>query len=211
MKNSKEVQKFLKFVIKDCESEGVRVRLVKAKKVYNGGIGLSGFFSDTEMEIAVAVRCPLSHWLGVLVHEYSHFCQWRENCKVWRESTGIALSDAISLVDMWLNKDIELSPKQRQLYINKTISVELDCEKRAVRLIKQYNLPLNINEYIQKANAYLASYQAKAVMRKWTKPGKAAYTFEEIWTSMPKTFTYPYFKPLTPLQVKKKFSKCFKG
>jgi hypothetical protein len=209
MKNSKEVQKFIKFVIRDCASEGVKVRLVKGEKVYDGGLFISGYFSDETKEIAVAIRCPLSHWLGVLVHEYAHFCQWRENCKAWRECTNTSIADAGSLIHMWMSKDIELTEKQKQLYLNKTIALELDCEKRAVRLIKQYRLPLDIKEYVQKANAYLASYQAKGVIRKWT--SRAAYDIEEIWTSMPTTFTYPYFKKLTTLQMSKKFGKCFKS
>lgn len=211
MIKSQEALKFINFIIKDCQSEGVRIRFVKAKKIYDGGMATSGSFSDVQREIAVAIRCPLSHWLGVLVHEYAHFCQWRENAKAWRTSENASISDAGSLLVMWLQRDIELTEKQRQSYVNQTIALELDCEKRAVRLIKQFKLPIDLKEYIKKANAYLASYQAIAAFRKWNHPHSAAYLIDEIWMNMPENFTYPYFKKLSVPAAKQKFGKCFKG
>jgi hypothetical protein len=63
--------------------------------------------------------------------------------------------------------------------------MELDCEKRSVAKIKQFKLPINIKEYIQKANAYIFFYRALSKTRKWTTKDKSPYTVEAVWKKMP--------------------------
>lgn len=38
------------------------------------------------------------------------------------------------------------------------LELELDCEKRAVKIVNKYQLPINLNVYIPQANAYVMSY-----------------------------------------------------
>ncbi len=46
-------------------------------------------------------------------------------------------------------------------------NLELDCEKRSVEKILKYNLPIDIKEYIQKANCYVFFYNHMKKTRQW--------------------------------------------
>ncbi len=80
--------------------------------------------------------------------------------------------------------------------------MEFDCEKRTVAKIKKYNLPIDIKDYIQKANAYVWFYTAVLNKRQWDGTKSDSIYIKEIFSICPKTFTK---KPLNP---PKKFLKA---
>lgn len=43
-------------------------------------------------------------------------------------------------------------------WLKDAIILEHDCEKRALSLIKKYNLPLSVEKYTKSANAYIFSW-----------------------------------------------------
>lgn len=73
-------------------------------------------------------------WMQVYVHEYCHFLQF--------------LSDK-----NYFNKYYD--------NVHETAKVELDCEKRVVKEIKKYNLPIDVGEYIMSSNAHVCLYYCK--------------------------------------------------
>jgi hypothetical protein len=91
----------------------------------------------------------------------------------------------------WTNGK-RLTKKKVQAYIKGVLAVELDCEKRAVENIKKFGLPCDIDDYIQKANAYVYFYQFVLKRRKWYSPGKAPYEIPEVYSKMPTKFLNRY-------------------
>jgi hypothetical protein len=98
------------------------------------------------------------HWLGLLIHEYCHFEQWRNDAKVWRD---------YECVDVSLEQ-IFKTPKKFKKEIVDLISLELDCEKRSVRIIKNNGL-FDVKKYILTSNAILLKYVYLYHFGEWPK------------------------------------------
>jgi hypothetical protein len=62
---------------------------------------------------------------------------------------------------------------------------EWDCELRAVARIHEYDLPIDAQEYSQKANAYILFYNWVALTRQWYPKGFAPYQIPELYRAMP--------------------------
>ena len=168
------IEDFLEKVKKDCIKHDVELCLEDKKYIRDELFGCSGYFDYENKVIAVAIKKKKTDWLGVLVHEYCHMIQWIRNVKVWTDCFHHEL-DTCVIIDLWLRNLVELTDKQKHNYINRTIRLEKDCEKRTVAMIIKYNLPIDIDEYIRYANAYIAFYAAMAEYRSWYNPLKAPY------------------------------------
>jgi hypothetical protein len=55
----------------------------------------------------------------------------------------------------------------RQIYTRKTIMCELNCERRTIKTIKDFNLPIDINQYKKEAAAILYKYLLLCKTGKW--------------------------------------------
>jgi hypothetical protein len=186
-------------VQEDCLRHGVEIILHPKQQIkLSRKIDVSGFWNDDDRELNVAIYCD--EWLTVLAHEYGHFCQWKENKFVDKDT-----SEAYVLFDEWIDGRKNLSKKKLDKVCELIQKCELDCEKRALKLIKEYKLYKDEKLYIQKANSYVLGYSAAKVTRKWfkTPPSRTSLVFN----SMPKTFT----RTLTPnkKQLKLLLETCF--
>jgi len=181
MQNSKE---FLNYVIKRCKTRGITVFLGKGKKVRCDGVLTSGFFDDVNKVLAVAMGND--NYLNILAHEFCHFKQWDEQCPIWVKAVK-----SKSYENFWKY----ISKKKCKDPI-KNISIcrdlELDCEKRVVDLIKEHDLPINVKEYIQKANAYVYFYNWMKTTKRWCKPNNTPYSNERLVSAMPTHFNNDY-------------------
>jgi hypothetical protein len=179
MKNS--ILKFLELVQEDCLKHGVEIVFhPNAEIKLSKNIDVSGYWNDEELKLCVAVYCE--QWLTVLAHEYGHFCQWKEN-----KFSDKATSQAYSDFDDWIDKKKELSKNRLEKTCELIQACELDCEKRALKLIKKYKLYKNHKLYIQKANSYVLGYEAAKIKRKWFKTSPEG--INKVLSNMPKTFT----------------------
>ena len=194
--NAKE---FLKCVKEQCAESDIKVDLVDGKSIDVNGTSCTGSFDDRAKILSVAINRPESEWLPILAHEFCHFRQYKENTRAWRNLYCTVVGNTIccvSILDLWLSNEIELTKEQLEKYINTTISVELECEIDTVELIKELELPINIDQYIKQANAYLLSYQAMRVFRRWTLRGRSVIKNKRIMTKMDTKFSYSYHDPL---------------
>jgi hypothetical protein len=181
MKNS--ILKFLQLVQEDCLRHGVEITFHPKQEIkLSRKIGVSGYWSDEDKQLNVAIYCD--EWLTVLAHEYGHFCQWKEN-KFVDYDTSTAYAD----FDDWINGSKELSKKKLEKTCELIQKCELDCEKRALKFIKQYKLYKDDKLYIQKANSYVLGYAAAKVKRKWFKiaPSRTEKVFSNMSTSFTRT------------------------
>lgn len=188
--NSPEIVNFVKHVKRQCRIDGVKVSFVRSKQVEASvGIRCFGYF-DGKI-ISIAVKNYL--WLSVLVHEFSHFLQWREQCSEWITEDKFGNRE----LEHWLRgKEV----KNIKRAINNIISLELDCEKRALKLIAQHDLPINTATYIQRANECLFYYKYIEETRKWDN------SLEESYNNMPSRFmSDSYYKKSLPDKYRKIF------
>lgn len=148
----------LKEIKKDLKDFDGKVNIYKGK--YCGGDSkCSGLFYLDNNEnpiLKIAKGSNPDQWVGILIHEYCHFLQWRDNVKVWRVfSEGSASFD-----------DLMLNPKKYKKEIIDLISLELDCEKKTVKIIKANNY-FDVDLYIKNANAILLKYVYLYYKNKW--------------------------------------------
>ena len=108
--------------------------------------------------------------------------QWFEKDPVWHNEI---LPKSDCLFWPWLEGTLELSPEDVHKYAMCNLKIELDCERRSSRMITELNLPLDLETYIKKANAYVMFYHLLPRHRKWYIVGKEPYNIPEVWQKMP--------------------------
>lgn len=192
---NKNIQSFIEHVKKECKKH--KIKLVMRNVSYlklSDGIRCSGYFDEEDRVLAVAMKKDI--WLGVLVHEYAHLTQWVDNCEAWRKGCR-----GLPKVDEWLAGKSVRGIKQALAYSR---DLELDNEKRSVKLIKKWKLPIDIKNYVQRANAYVQSYNWLYYTRKWSTPNNSPYGNKEVYGKMPSSFRMNY-ETLTD-----KYKKIFK-
>lgn len=118
------------------------------------------FYLDSDdrpvIKVATGGTKKAEDWIGTLIHEYCHFMQWRDDSKIWLAYESYDVSFEQILDD----------PIKYGEALYKTIELELDCEKRAVAIIKANNL-FNTNYYIKLANALILKYVYLSLYKKW--------------------------------------------
>lgn len=182
------VLQFIDVELNKCRQHGIAIKMPYKKSVIHSGTKCAGYFEQDPLEFAVAVGRSHRFWLSTFVHETCHIDQWREDLPIWYEKVNE--EDPLDLMDEWILGKVELDQDTIKRMFDIVIEIELDCEKRSVEKIKQYNLPIKIDTYIRKSNAYVWSYRLLQVTRIWDHTG--AYEYPEVWRKMPKHFNNDY-------------------
>ena len=175
---------FIEEVRATCKLYGVKCSIRDVAYVKLGSFKCGGWFDGEDMELVCSMKNDKG--IALLAHEFSHFYQWAEGSELWEIA---AKSNSHSAMHDW----IEGKPVRN---IKKHIAIcrdlEVDAEKRAVKMIKKYNLPIDIDEYIRGANAYIYFYNYILDIRRWSKPNNSPYRNKILIASMPKTFMKDY-------------------
>jgi hypothetical protein len=178
-------------LLDDLQAAGVHVRVSDQARIsYGEGSGLlcSGYFIDLpRAELGIALGKPWQEWAPILLHECSHGAQWRENSELWRNLTQNN-RDIVQEFDAWIEGE-EADPARMADVVKHIQAAEFDCEQRVVDLIQQYDLPIDIDQYIQKANAYVWYYDYALAHRRWYPPAGAPYEDENVWSEAPTAWT----------------------
>lgn len=193
--------KFIEYVQAKCKEHNIKVELRDVNKLkISGNIYSGGYFMDNEYDgrAKLIVAKKRKDWLNLLLHEFCHAEQWIENIKLWDKVRN-------NKMDEWLNGDKIHYP---HTHLDDMKLLELDCEKRAVQNIRKFNLPINIQEYTQKANSYVLFYNYIKETRNWSKPGNSPYQNKELWSVCPKKFMPLKYYKIIPYKIYKKFIDC---
>ena len=178
------LRKLVDFIEQTCEEHGIEIKLSKGKYVLCNKIKCNGYFDYEAEKLAVATN--IKSWELILVHEFSHFMQWLEDCKEWRayirdQKAGEVVEPALA------GKSVDTKKLRGQL--RTTMMMERDCERRSVELLQQFHYPEDkVRQYIQKANAYTIFYLHIEKTRKWYKVGSEPYNKAVVWKNFPETF-----------------------
>lgn len=174
------IVRMIQHILDDCSEHGVEVLLYPQHSILlSKKMKVSGYWDDVDKTINVAVYGD--EWVGVLAHEYSHFCQWKED-----KFTSKEYSNAYIRFDEWLRGEKKISKSNREKYARLIQQCELDCEKRAAKLLKKFRLGSQKN-YIQKANGYVLGFQAVLETGKWFEVSPSRIT--ACWKKLPTKFT----------------------
>lgn len=187
---------FVKHVRTHCKQYGVKVIITNGYFIRDpeDGSMFSGWFDDIQKNIKVAGKNK--NFYGILAHEYCHFTQWIEQCPVWHDAHKAR--SYYKFADFLNGKEIDLT------HLDLMRNVEEENERRTVNLIKELKLPIDLKDYIQKANAYLYFYNWMKISKRWSKPNNSPYTNKRLIKSMPDKFQKDYSK------LPKKYEKIFR-
>jgi hypothetical protein len=147
-------------IIKE-DIESIDGRIILLKSPYCGGKSkCSGLFyldSNDNPIIKVAKgSLPEEEWFGILIHEYSHFLQWRDDSKVWKNFCDYDVTYS----------EIILKPEKYKKELATLMDLEINCEKSATNIIKKNKL-FDYKKYAQSANAILYKYAMLYKYNKW--------------------------------------------
>lgn len=176
---------FLLKELADCKAHGIDVVLSPASTIKYGGLDCTGWFDETSLQVAIGRPAP--EWLSTFVHESCHKDQFLEKAEAW--DTKVGDHDTCDILDMWLERVVELAPDQLAVVIDKVQRVELDCERRSVAKIIGNALPIDVDIYAKKANAYVWFYRALPLTRRWI---VAPYNNPKLLATMPTHFDNDY-------------------
>lgn len=189
----------------ECLKDGLRIQIEDSEVVYAGEEPCSGFFQSQPLQLAVAFKAP--NFLGILIHEYCHFRQWKELCPEWTAAESLHGVDSNAAVSAWLAREIDLDKDILNDHIEAVMNLELDCEKRAVNFMRENELNELLPSYIKQANAYVLSYRIVQELRLWNNVGEAPYNDEEILALMPSDFIDVNYKMSDDMRYA--FLKCY--
>jgi hypothetical protein len=136
------------------------------------------------MELVCSMNRPDS--LEILAHEFGHVTQWKDQIDLWKKADV-----SIPKVDEWLMGE-DVPDIKKHLAISRDL--ELDNEKRAVKIIKKFGLDIDIDQYIKKANCYVHFYNRMLATRKWCSPDNSPYNNKRLIKQMPAHFRMNYNK-----------------
>lgn len=176
----------------------VKIILSKTDRVYLPAeqISCSGWFDSAGKNgptLACAVYGPAHEWIPTFAHEYCHFIQWKKNIKIWQKCDKITQEK--------FNKVLSDKPLTNDLnkVLDDTRDLEVDCEKRTIKLIKKYNIDFDYEKYIAEANTYIHFYNYMKMYRSWYPTGQPPYKNEKLLDLAPKHMAASYRRIPKPL------------
>jgi hypothetical protein len=183
----KEIR-FVKWIKSQCKKYGVKCSLRNVKYLkLSGNIRCSGYFDDTtDKKPTLVVSMNRKDWIEILVHEYCHLTQWSEGIDLWGKA-----GESLAIIEEWLGGN---EVKDIDYHLGIARDLELDNERRTAKLLKAWDLGIDIEHYIRKANAYVQFYNYMYKTRKWCSPKNSPYTNERLIAQMPKRFNMRYKK-----------------
>jgi hypothetical protein len=183
-----QFQEIKKIIKAECKRNNVTFYQGKGKTVlFRDNVRSNGYFTDgndgknDNPRLAIASG---DNALDVLIHEYCHMQQYLEQSPEWN-----AIINNGCIWD-WIYGSDQYSEDELDNSFRASYQLELDCEIRSVEKHKEWNTGINLEHYIQKANAYTMFYIFMRDNRVWYKSGKEPYSLIEVWSQMPKSFSF---------------------
>jgi len=176
----KAQREFVQMARKHLKEHECRLVWGRGKSVNCSGCRASGYFDEDGKQIRVARNNKL--WFEVFIHEYCHFRQWIEKSPVYRKT-----DNSTTIIDNWFN-----GKTYKNRIIDKAFEsvreMERDCEMRSIKLIKKYNLPVNVDRYIRAANCYIYAHFFMREYRKFWPFEADMMQATSILSEMPSSF-----------------------
>lgn len=183
-------RQFVRHVKKHLAEYDMRLVIGRGKNVNVGGYRAVGYFSESEKVIKIAKKS--TDFMSTLVHEYCHFLQYINNSKIYKKSDVAGL-----MIDEWF-KGKNYSPEKLKRAFFLVRAMERDCEKRAIKIIKKFNLQINSKMYAKKAHCYIYSHFMMEKTRKFYSYKKSPYHSPVVLRIMPSSMAVLSHKTIPP-------------
>jgi hypothetical protein len=172
-----EIKVFVDKVKRGCESSNFDVILSQDQFIHYGSIKFSGLCDVDKKFIAVATgTSQWKKWASTLVHEYCHFNQFKDQTQIYKNMCGNKFLD-------WVDNRVNLTPYQIYSHYKDVHRSEFDCELRALKVIEEENLPIDVEEYKISVNIHMYLY---SMMKNLRKPFKnSGYSVPEVRECVP--------------------------
>lgn len=175
------VKEFVKEMTGELIAAGFGVELINKAKL---PCSYRGEFDEGGRTLRVAIGNSQKLWFPIAVHEYCHFLQFRDQADIWTRKEVV---EAYDVFFNWLaDPTIEVSAEKIMESAYWIQALEQDCDRRAVELIKERELPIDVDDYIKRSNTYVWFYNGVAKWRTWSR--KAPYDIADIVECVPGRF-----------------------
>ena len=194
------LESYLKYLKEKTSEHNVKLILKNQKYFIDGGATIGGYFCEEPLELAVATKKPKKIWLPYLIHEDSHLDQWIEQCPEYTNTQlgkGMCASEVIPLWVEGKNYSTEIIERA----IISLREMELDCERRTLKKINQFGLPIDPSHYIQAAAINIHQYNYILLRRKYLRDGNNLPYEDPILRSKMSTTLRGNFRRLTKKQL----------
>ena len=187
---AKSNHQFVRFVKKHLAEYGIKLVIGRGKSVNCGNSRCEGYFSEYEKIIRIAGNNQ--HFFQTLVHEYAHFLQYINKIQVYTKSDKAGI-----IVENWFaGKNYDKKTLKRAFLLVR--AMERDCEKRAVKLIDQFNLKIDKKLYVKRAHCYIYSHFMMEKTRKFYAFKKSPYRSSVVLKIMPSKINVSSHKTIPP-------------
>lgn len=181
-----KMKKFISEALIDMIENKVSINLLRKNVIDMDDTYVNGFFNSKPLSFNCAMAKPQKEWNLIFLHEYCHYKQFKENSKEWNNFCKFG-----SNLWNWLNNKVELDSSKLMETVCAVRDLELDCEKRVVKIIEEYGLNhIDIKHYIKLSNVYVLFYSLLPKTRKWY--SKAPYNIKSIVDTVPDKFLDNY-------------------
>jgi hypothetical protein len=182
---------------KSAEEYDLELILADTETVYlpDSTTPVRGYFSNEPLTLAVGMDTSLENWLPVSLHESCHFDQWKEKDPTFTKSY-VNGEDSLYLLFRWVDGE-DIPADDLRLAFELTKECELNCERRVVKKIKEFELPIDVDEYCKRASAHIHYYNYMAIRRVKYGGSYAPYYDRRILKLMPTNLRGAY-KRLPP-------------
>jgi hypothetical protein len=181
---------FVRFVRQHLAQYGMKLVIGRGKFVNSGNSRCEGYFHECEKVIRIAGANQ--YFLQTLVHEYGHFLQYINQVEVYKKS-----DEAGIIVENWFNgKDYDKKTLKRAFLLVR--AMERDCEKRALKIIDEFNLKIDKKLYAKRANCYIYTHFLMEKTRKYGTYKKSPYFSKYVLKIMPSNMAVLSHKSIPP-------------
>jgi hypothetical protein len=146
LKYPKPIKNLVNDILLNCHNNNIGLVFVNKGSVRIGKDLVSGYFDANK--IVVAIKNNQEDWLSTLVHESCHLDQYLERNRWYSNLMENKLDD-------WVNG---AQLKNARTHVDKVIKLEHDCEKRSLRKIEKYKLPLDMDKSNKIARLHIYYY-----------------------------------------------------
>jgi hypothetical protein len=168
------------YIKKECAKRNCTVKLFQKQNAFLKNHS-DGEFCESEMEIYCYKNLSdkTNYWLAVLAHEYCHLIQSLKNKTLWSN-----FQESASLINEevdFIFSSKKIGAKNRKKVANSIIRLELDCEKKTIKLLRKLKAPIDYDYYIFYSNIVLYKYLYWARFNKWISTKHSKKEFDNLF------------------------------
>lgn len=187
---AKTYHQFVRHVRKHLAQYGMKLIIGRGKFINSGKSRCEGYFHEEEKVIKIAGKNQ--YFLQTLVHEYGHFLQYINKVQVYVKSDKAGV-----IVENWFNgKNYNKKILKRAFLLVR--AMERDCEKRALKIIDDFDLKIDKKLYAKRANCYIYTHFLMEKTRKYGTYKKSPYFSKYVLKIMPSNMAVLSHRSIPP-------------